>query len=174
MATKNAPRVMINLNGEEVLLTNAIMMDFAIKALRETDAPDAVITKAEQHLAQITKKTASTEKIISKAALENERLAHEVAKVMPEGEVVLTSWIMEHVHGIMTPQKCVKVMQVLIDKERVVKVPKVQGRYTGYKLVQCSKARATYQWLFFLYFSIDKVDKMWYTVAGAPQRRRNL
>ena len=134
MATKNAPRVMITIDGEEVLLTNAIMMDFAIKALRETDAPDAVIAKAEQHLAQITKKTASTEQVISKAALENERLAHEVAKVMPEGEVVLTSWIMEHVNGIMTPQKCVKVMQVLIDKKRVVKVPKVQGRYTGYKL----------------------------------------
>jgi len=71
----------------------------------------------------------------SKAAKENIRLAGEVLKVMPDGEPVLTSWIMEHVNGIMTPQKCTKVMAVLIDAGRVEKVEKVKGRYVGYKLV---------------------------------------
>ena len=71
----------------------------------------------------------------SKAAKENIRLAGEVLKVMPEGEPVLTSWIMEHVNGIMTSQKCTKVMQVLISAGKVEKVEKVKGRYIGYKLV---------------------------------------
>lgn len=71
----------------------------------------------------------------SKAAKENVRLAAEVLKVMPEGEPVLTSWIMEHVNGIMTSQKCTKVMQVLISAGKVEKVAKVKGRYVGYKLV---------------------------------------
>lgn len=72
----------------------------------------------------------------SKAALENEKLAHDVAMIMPENEVVLTSWIMEHVAGIATPQKCTKVMAVLIEKNRVEKIAKVKGKYVGYKLIQ--------------------------------------
>ena len=71
----------------------------------------------------------------SKAAKENVRLAAEVLKVMPDDEPVLTSWIMEHVRGIMTSQKCTKVMQVLIAAGKVEKVEKVKGRYVGYKLV---------------------------------------
>ena len=71
----------------------------------------------------------------SKAALENEKLAHDVAMIMPENEVVLTSWIMEHVNGIATPQKCTKVMAVLIAKNRVEKIAKVKGKYVGYKLI---------------------------------------
>ena len=71
----------------------------------------------------------------SKAAKENIRLAGEVLKVMPKDEPVLTSWIMEHVRGIMTSQKCTKVMEVLIASGRVERVEKVKGRYVGYKLV---------------------------------------
>ena len=71
----------------------------------------------------------------SKAAKENARLAAEVLKVMPTGEPVLTSWIMEHVNGILTSQKCTKVMEVLIKAGKVEKVAKVKGRYIGYKLV---------------------------------------
>lgn len=71
----------------------------------------------------------------SRAAKENIRLANEVLKVMPADEPVLTSWIMEHVNGIMTSQKCTKVMAVLISAGKVEKVEKVKGRYIGYKLV---------------------------------------
>ena len=122
MATKNT------ITRAEVL-TAVVKGDF--DTLMRADAREV----AGKMLASITRKS-DTPKKPSKAAQENERLAHEVAMAMPENEVVLTSWIMEHVSGIMTPQKCVKVMQVLIDKGRVEKVLKVQGRYTGYKLVQ--------------------------------------
>ena len=121
MATKNT------ITRAQVL---AAVVEGDFETLMREDARDV----AAKMLASITKKSTAPNKP-SKAAQENERLAHEVAKVMPENEVVLTSWIMEHVNGIMTPQKCVKVMQVLIEKGRVEKVLKVQGRYTGYKLV---------------------------------------
>lgn len=99
-------------------------------SLRYHDAAEAL----RKMLASITKTREKSDEP-SKAAKENIRLAGEVLKVMPEGEPVLTSWIMEHVNGIMTSQKCTKVMQVLISAGKVEKVEKVKGRYVGYKLV---------------------------------------
>lgn len=134
MATKNAPRVMITVNGEETLLTNALMMERAIAALREVGECAEVIAKAEQHLAQLTKK-GNAPKTKSRVAIENGKLADQVFAIMPDDEPVLTSWVMNHVRGIMTPQKCTKVMQVLLDRGVVEKVAKVEGRYTGYRKV---------------------------------------
>ena len=121
MATKNT------ITRAEVL-TAVVNGDF--DTLMRADAREV----AGKMLASITRKSDAPKKP-SKAAEENTRLAHEVLMAMPEGETVLTSWIMNHVQGIMTPQKCTKVMQVLIEKGRVEKVLKVEGRYTGYKLV---------------------------------------
>ena len=54
---------------------------------------------------------------------------------MPADRPVLTSEIMENVNGIMTSQKCTKVMETLIAAGRVEKVDKVRGRYIGYRLI---------------------------------------
>lgn len=121
MATKNT------ITRAEVL-TAVVNGDF--ETLQRADAREV----AGKMLASITRK-ANKPKTESKAAKENAALAHQVAMVMPEGEAVLTSWIMTHVEGIMTPQKCTKVMQVLIEKGRVEKVEKVKGRYVGYRLL---------------------------------------
>ena len=110
------------------VLTAVVNHDW--KTLSREDAREC----AAKMLASITK-TRKKSNEPSKAAKENIRLAGEVLKVMPEGEPVLTSWIMEHVNGIMTSQKCTKVMQVLISAGKVEKVEKVKGRYVGYKLV---------------------------------------
>lgn len=134
MATKNAPRVFINVDGEDRLVTNALMMEFAIRALEEVDAPAEIIDKAKAHYDQLTKKSIAP-KTESRAAKENKVLAGRVLEWMPDGRPVLTSEIMEHVNGIMTPQKCTKVMGVLIEAGRVKKVEKVKGRYIGYELI---------------------------------------
>ena len=134
MATKNAARVFINVNGEDTLVTNALMMEFAIDALIEVDAPTEIVDKAKAHLAQLTKKSTAP-KTESRAAKENKALAERVLAWMPSDRPVLTSEIMEHVYGILTAQKCTKVMSVLLDAGQVRRVPKVQGRYTGYELV---------------------------------------
>lgn len=134
MATKNAPRVFITIDGEETLVTNALMMEFAIRALEETNAPAEIVDKAKAHLAQLGKKSAAP-KTESRAAKENKILAVRVLEWMPGDRPVLTSEIMEHVNGIMTSQKCTKVMSVLIDAGKVRRVEKVKGRYIGYELV---------------------------------------
>jgi hypothetical protein len=134
MAIKNAPRTFITVDGEQVLVTNALMMERAVAALKATGEPQEIIDKATTHLAQLTKKS-TTPKGESPAAKENAALAAKVLAIMPEGEYLLTSDIMERVHGIMTSQKCVKVMQVLIDAGKVERVPKAKGRYIGYRLV---------------------------------------
>ena len=133
MATKNAPRVFINVNGEDKLVTNALMMEFAIRALEEVDAPAEIVDKAKAHLAQLGKKPTAP-KGESRAAKENKMLAARVLAWMPSDRPVLTSEIMEHVSGIMTSQKCTKVMEVLIKAGKARRVEKVNGRYIGYEL----------------------------------------
>lgn len=134
MATKNAPRVFITIDGNEMLVTNALMMEYAIKALEEFPVPPEIIEKAKAHHAQLTKKSTAP-KTESRAAKENKTLAARVLQWMPSDRPVLTSEITEHVNGIMTPQKCTKVMAVLIECGKVRKVEKVKGRYIGYELV---------------------------------------
>ena len=111
-------------------ITRAQALEFAIANLDNAEVVE-VLTKMHTSITKPRPKTNEP----SRAAKENIRLAGEVLKVMPADEPVLTSWIMEHVNGIMTAQKCTKVMAVLLDAGKVERVPKVQGRYTGYKLV---------------------------------------
>ena len=111
MATKNAPRVYININGEDTLVTNSLMMTFAVNALREVDAPAEIIAKAEAHLAQLNKKPSGAP-TVSRAAKENAALA---ARVLA--------------------QKCTKVMAILLQAGKVRRLEKVDGRYIGYELV---------------------------------------
>ena len=134
MATKNAERLFVTIDGEKVLVTNSLMMEYAVAALKETEAPEEVIKKAEMHLAQLSKKS-SAPKTESRAAKENAVLASKVLSVMPEGEPLLSSDIMDKVPQIMTTQKCTKVMQVLIKAGKVEKVANAKGRYTGYQLI---------------------------------------
>jgi hypothetical protein len=126
--------------AKKLTVTRAEALEAAIALVKqvatEDDArnwPEIAEVLGKMH-ASITKPREKSNEP-SKAAKENIRLAGEVLKVMPEGEPVLTSWIMEHVNGIMTSQKCTKVMQVLISAGKVEKVEKVKGRYIGYKLV---------------------------------------
>lgn len=134
MATKNASRTFITIDGNEVLVTNALMMECAVHALEQTNAPAEIIAKAKAHLAQLSKKPTAP-KGESRAAKENNTFAARVLQWMPSDRPVLTSEIMEHVSGIMTSQKCTKVMEVLIKAGKVRRVEKVNGRYIGYELI---------------------------------------
>lgn len=117
----------LNITRAELL---AAIIEGDFDALKSEDA----IECAKRMHASITRKS-DVPKQPSKAAKENQALAIKVLEYMPIGETVLASDVMQHVKGIMTSQKCAKVMGVLIDAGKVVKVPKAKGRYTGYKLV---------------------------------------
>lgn len=120
--------------AKNLTITRAEVLSAIVNGDFETLAREDAKECAAKMLASITKPRVKSDEP-SKAAKENIRLAAEVLKVMPADEPVLTSWIMEHVNGIMTSQKCTKVMAVLINAGRVEKVEKVKGRYIGYKLV---------------------------------------
>lgn len=125
-------------------VTRVAMIELAVKAFELLEAENMLaeltalpaseyVEVAQKMLVSLSKKP---DKKPSKASIENSQLAHEVAMVMPEGEPVLTSWVMEHVKGITTPQKCTAIMRVLLEKGRVEKVPNFQKGYVGYKLIQ--------------------------------------
>lgn len=120
--------------AKNTTITRAEVLTAVVNGDFDTLAREDAREVAAKMLASITKPRVKSGEP-SKAAKENARLAAEVLKVMPEGEPVLTSWVMEHVNGILTSQKCTKVMQVLIAAGEVEKVEKVKGRYVGYKLV---------------------------------------
>lgn len=132
MATKNAPVVMIEVDGVEVRLTNALMMEYAVDALRKVDAPEAVIEKATMHLTQLTKGKSGEKKETEKHK-ENVALAKRILAAIPDGETVTGAWIIENVDGIMTPQRCTAIMKILVENDLVVKVPKAEGSRLGYQ-----------------------------------------
>lgn len=132
MATKNAPIVMIEVDGVEARLTNALMMEYAIDALRKVDAPEAVIEKANMHLAQL-RKGKSGEKKETEKHKENVALAKRILAAMPDSEPVTNAWIVENVEGIVSSQRCTAIMKILVENELVVKIPKVEGSRLGYQ-----------------------------------------
>lgn len=71
-----------------------------------------VLTKMVEQLSKPRKKAEGP----SKARLQNEALAHQVADaIATKGEPVSTKWITEHVSGILTPQKATAVCRVALD-----------------------------------------------------------
>ncbi len=57
----------------------------------------------------------------SKARILNESLAAKCYEAMEGQENVTSKWLIEHVNGIMTPQKCTAVMKILVDAGKVAK-----------------------------------------------------
>lgn len=114
-------------------ITRAQALEFAIQVVQEREGDCEAIEVLSKMLASITKPRPKTDEP-SRAAKENARLAAEVLRALPADEAVTTAWITEHVNGIMTSQKCTKVMQLLIAAGKVERVEKVEGRYVGYRL----------------------------------------
>lgn len=73
----------------------------------------------------------------SKTAKENAALAEKVLYILPlpEGEPMVISEIMSKVPGILTSQKCAKVMAILVNAGKVERIPNARGHYTGYRLL---------------------------------------
>ena len=115
-------------------ITRAQALEFAIQIVQEHEGDCEAVEVLGKMLASITKPRPKTDEP-SRAAKENARLAAEVLNTLPKGEAVTAKWMTEHVNGIMTAQKCTKVMAVLLGAGKVERVEKVEGRYVGYRLV---------------------------------------
>jgi len=104
-------------------MTRAAALVFAMELIENTsDAPEYVAAHevlAKMH-AQIIKPRKKSD-APSKARILNESLAAKCYEAMEDKEGVTTKWLIEHVNGIMTPQKCTAVMRILVDDGKVIR-----------------------------------------------------
>lgn len=88
-------------------MTYAKMMEIAVAAMKQINAPAEAIEKGEKHLEMLSKPRKSSG--TSKTVLENQALARKVYEILPDGEAVDYKWIVQRVGFIDSSQKCVAV-----------------------------------------------------------------
>lgn len=101
-------------------MTRAQALATAITIVREYEGESDLTAVLEKMYAQITKPRKKSD-APSKARILNESLAEKCYDAMADHENVTTKWLIEHVNGIMTPQKCTAVMRILLDDGRAVR-----------------------------------------------------
>ena len=108
-------------------MTRAQAIEFAIDNIAancmgdmEKTGANEAIEVLEKMYAQITKPRKKND-APSKARILNESLAMKCYNAMEGQENVTTKWLIEHVNGLMTPQKVTAVMKILIENGTVVK-----------------------------------------------------
>lgn len=97
-------------------MTRAQALEFAIEHI-DNEEVVAVLTKMHAQVTKPRKKSDTP----SKARILNESLAAKCYEAMEGQENVTSKWLIEHVNGIMTPQKCTAVMKILVDAGQVAK-----------------------------------------------------
>lgn len=111
---------------QNTTITRADALTIAIE--RVADLPE-VAEVLNKMLTSITKpRTKSTGP--SKTRKDNERLAHELAAAIPDGEGVTAKWVTEHVQGVLTTQKAAAVARVGVELGLICKI--VDGRKVTY------------------------------------------
>lgn len=111
----------------EKKMTRKEALEIAIAAV-DGEARE-VLTKMYEQVTKPRKKAEGP----SKTRLANEKLAAEcVAAIEAHGEPVTGKWLVEHVNGLLTPQKCTAVIRIAIENGEVVKTK--EGKNTYYAL----------------------------------------
>ena len=96
-------------------MTRAQALASAITIVREYEGECEITEVLEKMYAQITKPRKKSD-TPSKARILNESLAAKcVAAIREHGEPVTGKWLIEHVNGLMTPQKVTAVMKIAIE-----------------------------------------------------------
>lgn len=105
-------------------ITRAAALEAVIRLAKEQievdDTWNEVIEVLTKMHAQITKPRKKSD-TPSKARILNEALAAKCYDAMEGQENVSSKWLIEHVNGLMTPQKTTAVMRILIDEGKVIR-----------------------------------------------------
>lgn len=124
----------------EKKMTRAQALEFAIDNIAANCMDDMETTGANEAIeilnkmhAQITKPRPKTDSK-SKARIMNENLATKCVEAMEGHDSVTGKWLMEHVNGLMTPQKTTAVMKIAIDDGRVIRTK--EGKTVTYSLAK--------------------------------------
>lgn len=89
-----------------------------------------VLTKMHEQVSKPRKKSDAP----SKTRLINENLATKCVAAMEGHEKATSKWLVEHVNGLLTPQKTTAVMKIAIDDGRVVRTK--EGKTVYYSLAE--------------------------------------
>lgn len=124
----------------EKKMTRAQALEFAIDNIaancmdnmEETGANEA-IEVLNKMLIQVTKPRKKSD-APSKARIQNEALAAECIAAMEGQESVTSKWLIEHVNGLMTPQKATAVMKIAIESGAVIRTK--EGKMVSYSLAE--------------------------------------
>jgi len=112
----------------EKKMTRVEALNIALATCENAEACE-VLTKMVEQLSKPRKKAEGP----SKARRENERLLGDVlAAIGEKGEPVTSKWIMEHVRGLLTPQKVTAVAKIGIENGSLVRTK--EGKTVTYSL----------------------------------------
>lgn len=106
-------------------LTNREALEMAIALANE--AGNSELAEKLNHMVQVLDKKRQAPKSPSKVQIQNRALANKLLETMPD-EAVGTAWVMDHIAGIMTPQKATAIFKILIEDGTVVKTEPVNGK----------------------------------------------
>lgn len=112
-------------------MTRAQAIEFAIETIRNYEGDCEAIEVLEKMHTQITKPRKRSD-APSKARIQNEALAAKCIAAMEGHEAVTSKWLIEHVNGLMTPQKATAVMRIAIESGEVVR--NKDGKVVTYSL----------------------------------------
>lgn len=105
-------------------ITRAAALEVVIRLAKEQIEVDdtwneviEVLTKMHTQITKPRKKSDAP----SKARILNEALAAKCYDAMEGQDNVSSKWLIEHVNGLMTPQKTTAVMRILIDEGKVIR-----------------------------------------------------
>lgn len=101
-------------------MTRAQALVFAIETIREHEGECEAIAVLEKMHAQVTKPRKKSD-APTKTQIINANLAEKCYAAMEGQENVTSKWLIEHVNGLMTPQKVTAVMKVLIESGKAIK-----------------------------------------------------
>lgn len=108
-------------------ITRAQALEFAIANIDNEEVIE-VLTKMHEQVTKPRKKSDAP----SKARILNEALATKCVAAMEGHDAVTSKWLMEHVNGLLTPQKVTAVMNVAIARGEVTKSK--EGKVVTYSL----------------------------------------
>lgn len=115
----------------EKKMTRAQAIEFAIETIRNYEGDCEAIEILEKMHEQITKPRKKSD-APSKARLQNEALAAKCIAAMEGQEGVTSKWLIEHVDGLMTPQKATAVMKIAVESGAVIRSK--DGKTVSYSL----------------------------------------
>lgn len=113
----------------EKKMTRKDALTIAIASVENEEAKE-VLTKM---LAQVSKPRKKSD-TPTKTQLINANLADKCVAAMEGHDAVTSKWLIEHVAGLMTPQKTTAVMKVAIEDGRVIKTK--EGKTVTYSLAE--------------------------------------